>query len=1058
MTYRLEIGLLGPPQVHRDGQPVTGFRSGKAQALLYYLAATRRTHARTVLAGLFWGDVAEQHARRSLTATLSNLRQLVGDHLEIARETVAFHFDTTTRLDVAEFEAGIAVQSVSVVEPLRQTVDLYRGEFLEGFYIHDAPEFEQWVLLERARLRAALLQGLERLAEWQATQSALEDAIGSMRRVLTLEPWREEAHRQLMLLLAQTGQRSAALAQFEVCRRTLAKELEVEPDQETLALVEQIRAGEIEKITPVQAKSGTTVQRVIPPPPDGPNRPHNLPPQLTSFVGREQELAAILHRLGDPACRLLTLVGAGGSGKTRLALEMAQRLLAAPPEAGDYADGVYFVALQPVNSPDGVVSATAEALNFRFFTETHPRQQLFDFLRNQRMLLLLDNFEHLLAAAEFVSALLNAAPGVKVFVTTRERLYLQEEWLFPLAGLALTQENDQSVPAGFASDAVRLFAQHAHRIQPGFSSAAELDHVLRICRLVDGMPLGIELAAAWLTGLSCRQIANELERGLDILTARYQNTPGRHRSMSTVLEQSWERLSREQQGVLARLSVLHGGFDLEAARAIASASPLTLTILVEKSMVHQTTTDRYQLHELLRQFAAGHLQNPAQACTDHALFFADFAHRCYELFLNKRYHEAVQGFSQEIDNLRTAWQWLVQRLESDPNIVVAAQGLAKLVTPLTWFYHERTLHWEGKERFQAACHAVAAALNREAYPGAPDNQLQILLARLRLGFAQFLYFLGEYPQVEQTVAAALSALRGADLAGEQAAGLELIARSHFRRGNYSETRALLQQSLALMRQADDSLEVARVLSTLAVTAANEGDYDTAVELHSRTAAIYRTHNYTIGMARALINLGCTYRWQGNLAAARPLLEEGHTIALESGNPFLIMFSTSNLASTLSELGDLERAKEHYQESLALAQEQNDQRWIAANLNGMSLNHLHLNELDDAEHCARAALATSHTLRTDPDTLSSLSYLGQIWARRGWVDAAVAVLLYVERHPAATASDKSLSTSLLEELRAELPAELIGVIDEWCASKTLGELVHWIDTVQRGRAQFFGVIP
>jgi predicted ATPase/DNA-binding SARP family transcriptional activator len=1045
MNGRLEIRLLGTPEVQMGGEPVTGFRSSKAQALLYHLVATRRTHARTVLAALFWGDVAEVHARRSLTATLSNLRHLVGDQLVITRETVAFHFGRTTWLDVAEFETGIAAESLPEA---RQAVLLYRGDFLEGFYIHNAPDFEQWVLMERARLRANMLQGLERLADLEAAQGNLAGAIECLRRALSLEPWREEAHRRLMLFLVQNGQRSAALAQFDLCRQSLAAELEVEPDPDTVALVEQIRAGKIGKVAGEPADRTAMTQPVIRPSlhPAGPLPPHNLPPQPTHFVGREQEMVEIMHRLGDPVCRLLTLVGPGGAGKTRLVLETAQRVVTEARPESPYADGVYFIPLQAVSSPDGVVAAIAEALNLRFYDDSSPRKQLLDTLRNQRMLLLLDNFEELLMAAELVSALLSAAPSVKIVVTSRESLGLQEEWFFPIAGLSLPTAAGTPVTTTLESDAVRLFAQHARRVQPHFSLERELSHVVRICRLVDGMPLAIELASAWLTGLSCHQIVVELERGLDILTGRYQNTPARHRSLRAILEQSWARLPQEQQAIMARLSVLQGEFGQEAALAVAGATFLTLTILVEKSMVHQTVAGRYQIHQLLRQFAAEQNLELAHVRDDHSRYFADFAGRSYELFLSGGYYEAIQAILQELDNIRAAWQWLVHRVEAGQNLEVAEEALARLVTPMNWFFRERTLHWEGKETFQAACSAIKAALYLDNHTNGQKLRLQVLLARLQIGLVHFLYFLGDYQMVERTVEEALPVLHGADLAHEEAAALEVVARSHFRRGNYDTTKALLQRSLALMQQEENKLGVAMVLSTLAATAANEGDYDTAVQLHSKTAAIYRELNYTVGVARSLINLGCTYRWQGNLVAAKRLLEEGHAIAIEGGNLFLIMFATSNLAWTLSELGDYADANHQYHESLAQARELDDQRWIASNLNGISLNYLRLGDLDGAERCAREAMVIAHNLRIDPDTLGSLSYLGQVWAQHGSVEAALRALLYVNRSPAALARDRHLGATLLTELQGKLAPNAVIEIEQWCASKTLDELVQWVATV------------
>src|SRR5262245_19867483 len=253
MDERLELTLFGSPEVRLAGTPLTGFRSTKARALLYYLAATRRAHPRSVLAGLFWGGVGDEYARRNLNRTLSNLLQLLGDHLVISRQTLAFNRNLPFWSDVEALEAALAaVQTTGQPDALAAVVELYRGDFLEGFYTHDAPEFEQWVLTERTRLRERYLHGLHLLSDHLASRGDPAGAADALRRVLKEEPWREEAHRQLMLLLAQSGQRRAALAQFELCRQALASELNVEPVAATLELLERIRTGEFDKGTPVQ--------------------------------------------------------------------------------------------------------------------------------------------------------------------------------------------------------------------------------------------------------------------------------------------------------------------------------------------------------------------------------------------------------------------------------------------------------------------------------------------------------------------------------------------------------------------------------------------------------------------------------------------------------------------------------------------------------------------------------------------------------------------------------------------------------------------------------------
>ena len=438
----LQLNLLGKPEVVLNGAPVTAFVSAKVPALLAYLAVTGQAHSRDTLATLLWGDLPEATAKRNLTKALTNLRQLLEPYLLIEWHSVAFNYQAPSAVDVGLFQA--AVEGSALLEPdnperdlapLRQAVSLYRGDFLAGFYVKNALEFEEWALGQREYLRELMLQALRRLTEQSARLEAdPAAALEYCRRWLGLEPWQEAAHRQMMLLLARSGQRDAALAQYETCRQILAEELDVAPTPETTMLYERLKAT-------------------------GKPLPHNLPPP-TTFVGRERALSHLRTQLGQPDCRLLTLVGPGGIGKTRLAIEVARRCLAPifGPDEVNFADGVYFVNLAPVNAGETtsgglseasqvtnlILVTVATALDFFFQGAADLKTQVFGHLRRKAMLLVLDNFEHLVEGAGLLVELLNAAPGVRLLVTSRERLNLREEWVWEVGGLAYPGEDWRS--------------------------------------------------------------------------------------------------------------------------------------------------------------------------------------------------------------------------------------------------------------------------------------------------------------------------------------------------------------------------------------------------------------------------------------------------------------------------------------------------------------------------------------------------------------------------------------------------------------------------------------
>ncbi|MEZ4620864.1 MAG: BTAD domain-containing putative transcriptional regulator [Caldilineaceae bacterium] len=494
MTNLLQLTLFGSPAVCYHGQLVTGFRSSKAQALLYYLAATGRPHTRPTLAGLFWGDQPESAARTSLSKCLSNLRDLVSDAVLVDRQTVTFNRNQPYHLDTEHFLAGMGQPLTPETLPTwRAALVIYRGDFLEGFYVRDAPDFEQWVLVQRAHYREVVLDALHKLANYTEQQGDLPQAITHTRRLLTLEPWREEAHRQLMTRLARSGQRAAALAQFETCRRVLAEELAVEPDAETMALVEAIRT---EKMTSGQDDK----MRGHPGPlvflsPNPPVRNH-LPIPPTPLIGREREVAELGELIGNPLCRLITITGPGGMGKTRLALAVAadQRV--------NFEQSAVFVPLAGVSSAQFLPQAILTALNVPLRDDLTPQQQLLAIVAHQERLLLLDNYEQLLPAIELVVDLLHYAPGLTLLVTSRERLALQAEHLVELTGLAYPYRQSLQPKAQSRSEwseyaAVQLFLQRVRQIQPRIvPTDEEMAAVVRICTMTEGMPLALELAAA----------------------------------------------------------------------------------------------------------------------------------------------------------------------------------------------------------------------------------------------------------------------------------------------------------------------------------------------------------------------------------------------------------------------------------------------------------------------------------------------------------------------------------------------------------------------------------
>ncbi len=595
MGQKLLVRALGRVELAVDGRPLVELASAKATALLVYLAMTGTAQSRSSLAGLLWSDLPEATARANLRLVLTKLRRALPGLLDADRHAVALAPGRPVWVDALEVERLAAATSEVEAAELLAAVRFCRGDLLDGLELPGAPLFDDWLVARRAACRSAMLALMDRAVRHARDGGDAATGVEVARRLIELEPLHEEAQRALMWFLAKGGQRGAALAQFETCRYVLREELAAEPSPATLALREEI------------ARGGGFAE--LGEPLDGPERPAggtgpHLPQPLTAMVGRQAELARLRDLLDDPACRLVTLVGPGGIGKTRLALEVAAA------RQGSHRDGVTFVSFvgaepgRTEGQRDLVVATVAAALGVSLAVPRDPLELLADHLAGRELLLVLDNLEQLRDAADMVAELLRRAPGVQVLATSRRRLGLGAEWLVEVPGLPYPAAGTADA-AGY--EAVRLFEARASLVRPGFGLAADADGVARLCRLLAGVPLAIELAARWVRSASPSAIADRLGGGLDLLATSSPDVERRHRSLRGVIDWSWQLLTDQERLVLARLSVLRGGFDLDAAAAVAGATLPLLGGLVDQSLVEVGEDGRYGMHELLSQYAAERL-------------------------------------------------------------------------------------------------------------------------------------------------------------------------------------------------------------------------------------------------------------------------------------------------------------------------------------------------------------------------------------------------------------------------------------------------------------------
>jgi predicted ATPase/DNA-binding SARP family transcriptional activator len=651
---RLDIALLGPPEIKIHERVVKTDRR-KAIALLAYLSVTGKSHTRDHLAGLLWPDYERDSAYAYLRRTLWELNQILGKgRITLDRERVSIEATAELWVDTVAFET-CSHTSPGDLNALERAATLYRGDFLEGFRVADTAPFEEWQFQQAEYFRREFANVLERLVEAYIQAGEQDPALLYAHRWLAIDPLDEAAHRAIMRLLAGMGDRTGAIRQYENCAKTLKAELGIPPQPETTQLYQAILRGEV-RTTPVDQVTPSKAVESHP--------SVHLPAMPTPFIGRRPEVEQVKTLLQNPAHRLVTLAGPGGTGKTRLSIQVAS-------EVGSiFPDGVYFVPLAAVPTKEAVLPTLAKAIDFSFYRDERPRQQLINYLQKKRLLLVLDNFEHLLDATELVAEILENAPDVKILTTSRVRLNVQGEQLFlvegmrsPDAGVAASWDDPEKQARPFS--AVQLFLDRARRMQPNFTlSKTNLMPVLEICRLVQGMPLGLELAAAWMELLPPSEIAAEIARSLDFLETDQAGVPDRQRSIRAVFESSWNFLSEDEQSALQRLCVFRGSFSLQASQQVSGASLRVLLGLVNKSWLQQTSNGRFQLHELLRYYGLEQLKTRTdewrEAHNRHADYFTGFIAEQTSRMQSSEQLDGIKALEEELNsNVKATWDWLV---------------------------------------------------------------------------------------------------------------------------------------------------------------------------------------------------------------------------------------------------------------------------------------------------------------------------------------------------------------------------------------------------------------
>ncbi len=970
---RLVMHFLGPPQILIEGISPTGLhKSQKPLVLLAYLAMrSDRPHQRGHLAALFWPDHTERRALQNLRQTLSRLRRALDDtsasppHILVDAHTVQFNRRSDYWLDVEIFQQimkivrahphrRLAVCSMCV-ELLSHVESIYQGEFLAEISGGESPLLAEWLLLTREHLAYQARMAFLALAEAYLLRDNVEGARRCARRLVDMDPWNEEAQRLLIRVLLRSEGRNAALRHFRSFARRLQRELGVEPEDATLALVRRIESGEPK----AHLISGI----------EGGHSP--LPVTPTTFVGREREQSLLETWLAHRDRRLITVYGPGGVGKTRLVLEVAAR------QQPLWKDGIYFVPLSHAHS----TSALDEILATTFHLNPQPGVDLptylLNYLRDRELLLILDSFEFLLGSdgraprpqnLKLVADILRRAPAVKILVTSRVRLGLQGEWELRLDGLAVPENVPSSAEDAAHFHSLELFLHRARQAVPHFTLTDDnLPHVVRICRAVGGLPLGIELAAARVHHLPLAQMAQEIERSLDFLQSSQPDLPRRQHSLRATFEHSYALLPPHLQRVLRGLAVFQGGFTVEAACSVLDASVQDLMDLQGASLIHPITPERFDIHPALQPYVDEiwrlHPHERERALNRHARHFLRSVASYASALYGASPQDALNLLELERDNIRHAWQWAVAQGQDDL-LALALDGMVA-------FFEIRGPLAEGERLFREAADHLGAR-----HP---------LAGRLRAEAARFLDRQGEYTAAAEAASEALTLAHHAHDRRARAVAAYILGNALWHQGVWDEAEQHLLHALEDARAGDMPMLEVEVLRALAGTAWRQHDYARARAYLERALSTHIEHPHML--SAVLHNLGVVAIEQGDYSRARQYYERSLALREQIGDRRGVGMLLTNLGNFYLYLGQYEEAKQYYRRSLSLLQEIGE-RWAECIVLGnLGLVHHYLGDQELAERYARYAVRLAQRIGDKPTEATMWMKLAHaLAAQQRWQEA------------------------------------------------------------------------
>lgn len=960
LTAPWRIEMFGGLRARQGDQSVERFRRSKEAALLAFLAFFKQSHAREQLADRFWPEADADAGRASLRVALTSLRRRLeppgtpqGSVLVADRTTVRLN-PATFVTDVAQFEA--ALQAARADPParvacLQEAVSLYAGELLPGY-------LDEWAGPERGRLDLLFVDALSALAQALGEAGDMVRATDFALKAIAADPLHERAHLTLMRLYAQAGRAQEALGQYDRLRRLLRKESSAVPSSEARQMAKQLRARPEALILVAPLASAPVITPASaadnPPPGRGSELHPGLPMQTTRFFGRGDEIAQILASLRQN--RIVTLTGPGGAGKTRLALEAAYRLAAEGGASPFTGGGMRFVALAAVTQAGPMLEAMRAAVCGEAIGDGDPLDQIAQVVSGRPALLILDNFERLVEeGGATLQRLLERAGGLSCLVTSRLQLGLPGEQVHEVPPLPVPQADDTPVRL-LAWPSVRLFVDRAQARAPEFHvTAANAQAVAVLVRGLEGIPLALELAAAWSRVYAPAQMVRALTDRYGWLTRNARGVADRHSTLRAAVAWSHGLLAPEAQALLARLSAFRGGWSLDAARDVCrepQAAPL-LAQLQEHSWVTSEevclpeagddppeagddppeagatgTTMRFRMLETLREFAQEHLAERGLAGEARA------AHLRYFLGLAERAEAGMRGRDQAA--------WLARLGAEHANLRAALDHAATYDVPAgqrlavaLWPFWEVRGHWrEGQERAEALL-LRQSEVGEKRGAGGDRAEEEEARGRLLTNLGALACRRGHHAAAVPYMREALSLWRRRDDAARIGASLGNLGVAALEQQDYPAAEAYLEEARAVQEASGDRAGLSRTINNLAILAWRRGDFPAARARYEQALPLKRAEGDLNGLASTLNNLGALLKDQGDLAAAKPRFEECRALFERLGSGWQLAYVLCNLGDIAAKVGNDPGARAYYAGSLTRLLEHGDRRAAVSCLEGLA---------------------------------------------------------------------------------------------------------------------------